>query len=130
MQKVPLVCQECHHSDTMERTSRFESRPTQAYSYHYYLPITAYMGENWMTELQVLNYLRRNKAARCQIIRSIRQAGIIETRIFFLTHEHFDVPLVLPCCSSEHNIKEIVDTRLGTIALIMGIDYDTLVKKL
>ena len=103
-------------------------RSAPKFSYHCYIPILDYMGANWTTEVQVLNYLRHNRAARHQIIRSLSQAGIIETGIFFLTHPHFDEPLVLPCSSGEHNIEKIVNTRLETIAGIMKVKFLDLVK--
>ena len=107
-----------------------KQRSTPKFSYHYYLPIIDYMGANWTTEVQVLKYLRHNRAARREIIRTISSAGIVETRLFFLTHPHFTVSLVILGSSSEHDIEEVVNTRLETIAKIMGVTFEALINEL
>ena len=110
------------------RTKVPKERSPPKFSYHYFIPIPDYMGANWTTEVQVLKYLRHNRAARCEILRSLSQAGIIETGVFFLTHPHFNEPLVLPCSSTEHNVEEIINLRLGTIAEVMGVKFSDLIK--
>ena len=88
------------------------------------------MGSPWATELDILLYLRQNKAARQQIITLIGNAGIVETKIFFITHPYLQEPLVLPESGREHHLREVVNTRLNTIAGIRGITYKDLLKEL